>query len=81
MAYIKPEPKLREKTHVEIRSSITNVIDKNLQNSIGHPFKNCLNCTHWSLSKDWCDKYKTKPPTDILIYACPSHDDDEDIPF
>lgn len=81
MAYVKPNPKLREENYLELQSAIVNFMNKQLHNTIYHPYQNCLNCTHWNYGEDVCGKFKAKPPTDILIYSCPEYEDDKDIPF
>lgn len=27
----------------------------------------CLDCIHWNLKDDLCDKYKTKPPATVIV--------------
>lgn len=79
MAYMKPTTKLRDGKEIELRSDLANLVHRYL---IGiHPYKNCLNCTHWDYGKDQCGKFNAKPPTDIIVYSCPQHEDNDDIPF
>lgn len=81
MAYVKPNPILRAEPYLELQSSIVNFMNKQLSNPIRYPYKNCLNCTHWDYGKDQCGKFNAKPPTDIIVYSCPQHEDNDDIPF
>lgn len=75
MAYIQPKPILRQQAWLELQSTLV----KNITYS--NPFQNCLNCQHWEFGNDQCGLYKAKPPTEILIYSCPDHKDNNDIPF
>lgn len=79
MAYIKPKPVIREEKEIEIRSSLASLTHKFLTGSIA--YKNCLNCAHWHYGKDLCGKFNSKPPTEVIVYSCPSHEDNDDIPF
>ena len=79
MAYVKPTSKIREGKEIELRSSIANLIHRYLTGS--NPYKNCLNCTHWDYGKDQCGKFNAKPPTDVIVYSCSQHEDNDEVPF
>ncbi len=81
MAYIKPKPILRNEYDINLRARVTDFIQKNITDLHDHPFKSCLNCTQWDYGQDLCKKFNAKPPTDIIVYSCPEHEDDEGIPF
>lgn len=40
--------------------------------------RNCLKCVWWDTPGDMCEKYKQKPPTNVLVSGCSEFDD---IPF
>jgi hypothetical protein len=79
--YKQPKPIMRQNNYADLYSGIQNSIDKVIKNPMTVPYQNCLNCEHWSLTKDLCKLYNAKPPTEILVYSCPSYKDDQDIPF
>lgn len=39
---------------------------------------NCTTCMFWNEKKEICDKFKERPPTNIIIHGCEYH---ETIPF
>lgn len=42
----------------------------------------CLDCIHWNLKDDLCDKYKIKPPATVIVRPEGKCDGfDIDIPF
>ncbi len=45
-------------------------------------FKTCQSCKHMSEEGPaYCDLWKVTPPATVIIAACPSHQDKEEIPF
>lgn len=80
MAHKKPVPQLREGKEIELRSDVANTIFKLIKLG-GGAYKNCLNCMQWDFGLDQCGKFKAKPPTDIIVYSCPEHEDNDEIPF
>ena len=74
-------PKLREIPHIDLYSKLNDAIRNIFNDPASHPYQNCLNCMHWSAGSDLCVKYNQKPPTEILIYSCPSYEDIAQIPF
>ena len=30
----------------------------------------CVNCENFNFKTDTCDKFKMKPPTDIIVFSC-----------
>ena len=76
-----PKPVMRTDTYVDLTSSISAAINKIIANPMTLPYRNCLNCEHWKYTDDLCGLYGAKPPTEILVYGCDSHKDDQDIPF
>lgn len=47
-------------------------------------FRSCMNCEHWiegppNNLQQLCGKYKTRPPTKIIICGCDDHSDN--IPY
>jgi hypothetical protein len=81
MAYKLPIPTLRETNYTEINSDLAAGLHKLLRNHMRYPYQNCLNCTQWDFGKDECGKYKSKPPTEVIVYSCPDYVDNEGIPF
>jgi len=81
MAYKKPKPLLRNGYDITMRAAVADFVQKYVTSLYDHPFKSCLNCTYWDAGKDLCKKFNAKPPTDIIVYSCPDHEDDEGIPF
>lgn len=75
MAYKLPKPVIRQEAWLNLQSDLV----KTITNS--HVFQNCLNCKHWDFAGDICGKFKTKPPTDIIVNSCPEYEDGFDIPF
>ena len=43
-------------------------------------FHSCINCVHWSLNNDNCDKYRMRPPAKVIVYSC-GKDWEDEIPF
>jgi hypothetical protein len=78
MAYKKPMPTIRPSQEASIRYAIEKIFKVT---NIGYPYRNCLNCIHWSKERDLCGKFNSKPPTEILIYSCEAYEDNDDIPF
>lgn len=40
--------------------------------------RNCLKCIWWMPIDEICEKYKQKPPLNVIVVGCPDFDD---IPF
>jgi hypothetical protein len=79
--YKQPRPILRDENYADLQSSIRQAIDKFIKSPQTIPYRNCLNCSKWDFEKDQCKLYNAKPPTEIIVYSCPSYVDGEDIPF
>ena len=79
--YKQPIPIMRQESYADFRSALDQAIERIIHDPISMPYQNCLNCKHWKLTDDICGLYKAKPPTEILIYSCPSYEDDMNIPF
>ncbi len=79
--YKQPKPIIRQNNHVDFHSAIQTAVDNVIKNPMTMPYQNCLNCKHWKPTDDICGLYKAKPPTEIIVYSCPSYEDDMDIPF
>lgn len=75
MAYKQPVPILRQEVWLNLQSDLVKTITRS------NIFQNCLNCQHWKFGEDLCGLYKAKPPTEIIVYSCPDHKDDKEIPF
>lgn len=75
MAYVQPKPILRQEVYLNLQTDLVKLITRS------NIFQNCLNCSHWQLGKDQCGLYNAKPPTEIIVYSCPDHKDNDDIPF
>lgn len=80
MAYVKPTPIVRDNKELELRADVANAVFKLIKLGNG-VYKNCLNCMNWDFGNDQCKKFNAKPPTDIIVYSCPAHEDNDDIPF
>lgn len=76
MAYRKPVPTLTPYTEGLIRQSVERLF-KPTDGS--YPYRNCLNCDHWNFDMDGCNKFRAKPPTDIIVYSCEQWE--QEIPF
>lgn len=79
--YKQPKPILRQSTYADFYQAVQVAVDRVIKTPTTLPYQNCLNCAHWQFGKDQCGLYNAKPPTEILIYSCPSHVDNDDIPF
>jgi hypothetical protein len=45
-------------------------------------YQNCGNCLHMNREGPaFCKLYNTTPPVDVILAGCPSHQDDDEIPF
>lgn len=75
MVYKKPKPILRAEAYSNLQSAFTRILNSQFA------YQNCLNCKHWDFNFDQCGKFKAKPPTEIIVYSCEHHEDDDDIPF
>lgn len=78
MAYKKPIPLVRPSQESLIRYAIEKIFKVT---NIGYPYRNCLNCLNWEFNNDYCGKFKSKPPTEIIVYSCEHYEDNDDIPF
>lgn len=78
MVYVKPKPQIREMMEGNIKYAIEKIFKVGV---VSYPYKNCLNCLRWSSERDMCIKFNAKPPTEILVYSCEAHEDNDDIPF
>ena len=76
--YQQPKPILRTESLENLKQSVVRLFDKN---RVGYPYKNCLNCLNWDAGKEVCKKYNARPPAEIIVYSCPEHEDDDEIPF
>ena len=78
MAYVKPAPVIRDMMTTNIQYTIEKIFKVK---EATYPYKNCLNCIRWSSSLDKCIRFNAKPPTEIIVYSCEHHEDNDDIPF
>lgn len=39
----------------------------------------CLSCDYWQHKDEFCEKFKARPPADVIVTGCPEFMDD--IPF
>jgi hypothetical protein len=46
-------------------------------------FKTCGNCRHMAKAgaPTFCNLYQITPPVEVVIHGCPSHEDEDEIPF
>lgn len=45
-------------------------------------FKSCANCKHMrEEGPAFCNLWNVTPPVEVIVKACPSHEDNEEIPF
>lgn len=79
--YKQPTPIMRDESYADLYSAIQAAVDRVIKKPSSVPYKNCLNCEHWDFGNDLCGLYNAKPPTEIIVYSCPSHKDNQDIPF
>jgi hypothetical protein len=76
--YKQPIPILRGESLENLKQSIVRLLDRN---RVGYPYKTCLNCLHWNEGAELCKLANARPPADIIVFSCPSHEDNDDIPF
>lgn len=81
MAYIVPKPILRQSSYADFYQAVQVAVDRVIRKPDTVPYQNCLNCVKWDFGKDICGLYNAKPPTEIIVYSCPSYEDNDDIPF
>lgn len=75
-------PKLRLSADINIRSSVGYAVLQHMQEIPGaFPFKNCLNCAHFTEKDEMCNKYRSRPPAKVIAYGCPGHVDIDNLPF
>lgn len=43
--------------------------------------RTCISCDHFLEQTEHCTKYNARPPARVIAFACPSYEDDNDIPF
>lgn len=79
--YKQPKPIMRQSSYADFNQAIQVAVDRVIKQPQTVPYQNCLNCTHWKYTEDICGLYDAKPPTEILVYSCPSYEDNNDIPF
>lgn len=76
--YKQPVPILRDLEAEHIKHNLMKLFNVT---AINYPYKNCLNCKNWNEKSDICGRYNARPPTEIIVYSCPDHDDNDEIPF
>ena len=72
---------MREASYADLHTSISVAVDRILNKPMFIPYRNCLNCNNWDYSHDICGFYKSKPPTEVIVYGCETYSDNGDIPF
>lgn len=77
---MKFKPILRDTERIDIIAYIRG-IERKITDERNYPFKNCLNCIHFTEGLEYCKLWKAKPPARIIAYSCPQHEDVESIPF
>lgn len=76
--YKQPIPVLRTESVENLKQAIVRLVDRN---RVGYPYKNCLNCLSWNEGAELCKKFNARPPAEIIVYSCPDHEDNDEIPF
>lgn len=61
------------------RSIVWNSFEENAE--INYPFRNCLNCEHFTEEKEICRLFNVRPPAKVICYGCERHCDLGNIPF
>lgn len=74
------KPKLRDDAYTDLGYLLKEAVINAMQ-SQRHPFKNCLNCRHFNEKTELCYIYKQRPPARVIAFGCPTHKDNEEIPF
>ena len=75
------KPTLRATEKVDLEGSIANLIRRLITDPKFFPYRNCLNCQHFTEGLEYCNMWKAKPPAKVIAFGCSEHDDLEVIPF
>jgi hypothetical protein len=74
------KPTLRDIERIDIYAYIQGVMRK-LTDERHYPYRNCLNCQHFTEGLEYCKHWQAKPPARVIAFGCNSHLDIEGIPF
>lgn len=76
------KPTLRKEASIDLRAAITGAIWAQFNRNDIFPFKNCLNCLHFTENTMYCKRWNARPPARVIAYSCgDAHDDISEIPF
>ena len=77
------KPTLRKEILTQFYDAWRNVTWKTIEHNgeFYYPFRNCLNCEHFTEDQEYCRLWKAKPPARTICYGCDSHCDVGTIPF
>lgn len=73
------KPTLRDETRIDILAYIRG-IERKITDAKQFPFRNCLNCQHFTVM-EICKLANQRPPAKVICYGCDLHDDIEGLPF
>ena len=76
--YKQPILILRTESLENLKQSVVRLFDRN---RIDYPYKTCLNCKNWNEGAELCKLANARPPAEVIVYSCPQHEDNDDIPF
>ncbi len=75
------KPTLRKEILIQFYDAWRELTWKTIENTEYYPFRNCLNCEHFTEEQELCRLWKAKPPARVICYGCKDHCDVGTIPF
>jgi hypothetical protein len=70
---------LRIDAKYDIQSAVANAVINIIRDD--PIYRSCLNCMYFNEQAELCSKYNQKPPARIIAYACPTWENQDEIPF
>lgn len=69
------KPTLRKDVLIQFYDAWRSIVWKSFEENaeINYPFRNCLNCEHFTESQDICRLYNVTPPAKVICYGCEKH--------
>lgn len=74
------KPKLRIDAHYDFASAMAEAFI-NYANKADFIYRTCLTCKNWNEQGELCKLYNQRPPAKVIVLACDSWEDDNEIPF
>lgn len=72
-------PTLRDEYRIDFKGSLYNLVIRIIEDR--YPYRNCLNCSHFTEGLEHCKVWNARPPARVIAYGCSRHEDVETIPF